>query len=175
MGRGTIPKKNGEEWRLIDGCSEFYVSNLGRVRKKNRLVKAGLNKYGYPSCWIELSNGERKRATVHRLVANAFIPNPEGKPVVDHISGDKTDNTVTNLRWVTTSENTQAAHDKGLIRRSEILAIDPDDYVFLFKTQTDAAKGAGTDTKTVGQIIQGLTKSAKGWRFFRMKGIVDKR
>lgn len=183
MARGTIPKKDGEEWRPIENSNDYFVSNIGRVRKKNKLVTDSPNKYGYPACWIEIfyidEQGDkklkRKRASIHRLVAQAFIPNPENKDVVDHIDGDKTNNNVENLRWVTVQENTQFAYNNKLIQRTEVVAIDPDDYVFLYKTQTDAAKGAGTDAKTVNLIIRGLIKSAKGWRFFRMKGLEDKR
>ena len=180
MAKGPIPKKVGEEWRLIEGETDFYVSNFGRVRKNNRLINQSINQDGYYSCWIG-SGDSRKRKLVHRLVAQAFIPNPENKEAVDHIDGNKLNNRfsddpdINNLRWVTNQENTQAAYEKGLIQRTEVVAIDPYDYVFLYRTQAEAAKGAGTDAKTVNQVIKGLIKSAKGWRFFRMKGLEDKR
>ncbi len=167
-----------ETWEKIEGTTDYYISDMGRVKKKNKLVKCSQNKYGYPSCWIEViekNTKTRKRATVHRLVANAFIPNPENKPVVDHISGDKTDNTVGNLRWTTVRENTQAAHDIGLIEKTEVVAIDPNEFVFLYKTQADASKDSGIDRKTVNQVIKGMMHSAKGWRFFRMRKLTDKR
>ena len=130
MAKGPIPKKVGEEWRLIEGETDFYVSNFGRVRKNNRLINQSINQDGYYSCWIG-SGDSRKRKLVHRLVAQAFIPNPENKEAVDHIDGNKLNNRfsddpdINNLRWVTNQENTQAAYEKGLIQRTEVVAIDP--------------------------------------------------
>lgn len=176
MARGTIPKKDGEEWRLIEGETEYYVSNLGRVRKNKKLLKMSINKDGYYACWIG-----KKRRLVHLLVAKAFIPNPENKKCVDHLDGDKTNNkysenpNINNLRWVTHSENTQAAYDLGLIKRTEIVGIDELDRVVLYKTQADAARDLDIDPKTINQVIHGLLEKTKGWKFFRMREFEDKR
>lgn len=182
MARKKIPQKDGEEWKPIANTKEYFVSNIGRVRKNLKLLTCSPNTYGYPACWIEIydkeGNKKRKRASVHRLVAQAFVPNPGNKEVVDHIDGNKVNNRAENLRWVTVQENTQFAYDKDLIAKSErdeVIAIDPYDYVFLYRTQAEAARDTGTDAKTVNQVIKGLIKSAKGWRFFRMKGLEDKR
>ena len=98
-----------EIWKYISGDGEDYqVSKLGRIRslkRKNiKIMNIKINRHGY--CTVYLTkNGILKTLTVHRLVAKAFIPNPENKPCIDHINTIRTDNRVENLRWVTHKEN----------------------------------------------------------------------
>ena len=96
-----------EEWRPIVDYPEYEVSNVGSVRsvKFNR-VKVLRPSLGTGYCSVIFYvNRVRTIHTVHRLVASAFIPNPDGKNEVDHINRIKTDNRVENLRWATRSEN----------------------------------------------------------------------
>lgn len=69
------------------------------------------DKDGYNTVGIRKENGKGTTARVHRLVAEAFIPNPDNKPLVNHVNGIKDDNRVSNLRWSTVAENTQHAYD----------------------------------------------------------------
>lgn len=117
-----------EEWRRIEGHPNHEVSNLGRVRSLDHIVSdkgrpshrkgkifhltAGTN--GYIRVIIE-----KRCYNVHRLVASAFIERPEGRDVVNHINGVKTDNRVENLEWTTTTGNGIHAHRTGLNRLSE--------------------------------------------------------
>ena len=97
-----------EEWRIIDSNPDYQVSNTGLVRsiKHNRVkvLRPVLTngRYWSVGLWV---NSTEKRFCIHRLVALAFIPNPDDKNEVDHINRIKTDNRVENLRWVTRSEN----------------------------------------------------------------------
>ena len=96
-----------EEWRPVVGYEGLYeVSSLGRIKiiRTNKLMKLYKNNKGYYI--VSLSRtGVKKKFLVSRLVALAFIPNPDNKPYVDHINTIPTDNRVENLHWVTQSEN----------------------------------------------------------------------
>lgn len=104
------------EWRPVVGWEDFYdVSSIGRIRCRHnhythgRILKHHYDKDGYDTAILTRKNADGARLTktlkVHRLVAMAFIPNPDQKPFIDHINGDKADNRVCNIRWCTPSEN----------------------------------------------------------------------
>lgn len=107
-----------ETWREVISNPNYVVSNTGRIRRKGSDRDHSVrDRYGYLSTDL-YSHGKRKTAMVHRLVAEAFIPNPDYKPEVNHIDGDKTNNTVINLEWTTKKENCRHAWRNGLAKPS---------------------------------------------------------
>lgn len=124
-------------WKPIDGYEGLYeVSNKGNIRSMERMVvdKNGSTKpvHAKMLTWhkskqtlrhpvahyhVELwKDGKRKAVRVHRLVAQAFIPNPDGKPQVNHIDGNPGNNAVANLEWATNSENMRHAYANELTK-----------------------------------------------------------
>lgn len=121
-----------EHWNKVTDFEEMYeVSNMGNIRsldrkvrgsfnlyaiKKGQKIKPVLNQSGYAT--VILCNGPTgsKRKTIHRIVALAFIPNPENKPFINHINGNRTDNRVINLEWCTPAENAMHAWKTGLAK-----------------------------------------------------------
>ncbi len=103
-----------EYWIDVSNFPDYQVSNHGRVKNKktDKILKPYPTR-GYLRIGLYDETG-RKCKLVHRLVAEAFIPNPKNKPAVNHINGCKTDNNVTNLEWSTASENLYHAHNNGL-------------------------------------------------------------
>lgn len=97
-----------EEWKDIEGYPDYMVSNLGRVKSlkfgKGKILKPQTLNNGYLIIGLS-QNGKRTPFLIHRLVAEAFIPNLDNKHCIDHINTIRTDNRVENLRWCTQKEN----------------------------------------------------------------------
>lgn len=111
-----------EIWKDVCGYEGLYmISNLGNVlskvningKQKGRIMKQSICGKGYLKV-VLCKNGEHKQHMIHRLVAEAFIPNPERKETVNHIDGNKKNNSVDNLEWNTYSENLKHAYKNGL-------------------------------------------------------------
>ncbi len=128
MEGGRVSKT--EEWKPIKGFEGMYaIGSLGNVKSLERFVP---NKHGmrrvkerilkplhfekkpYPSVFLHGANGKAHIFAIHRLVAEYFVPNPDGKPEVNHIDGDKLNPSADNLEWVTARENSRHAWDNGL-------------------------------------------------------------
>ena len=112
---------NVEEWRDIAECSGRYqVSNFGRVRNSvTKKIRKQADKHGYKRINLTFDDGKEHNCAVHRLVASAFIENPENKPQVNHKDGTHDNNCVDNLEWVTPQENFEHAvrnrlYEKGV-------------------------------------------------------------
>ena len=102
-----------EIWKEIEDFPGYYVSDQGRMKmKKGKFSEASVCSNGYIKVSI-FRDGKRHARNIHRLVAKTFIPNPKKKKVVNHINGDRTDNRVANLEWLTQIENSSSDKRKN--------------------------------------------------------------
>lgn len=168
----------------MKGLEELYVATKnGRVfsKKSNRFLRPSINNgTGY----LQITTYHNKKFTglqVHRMVAERYIPNPENKPVVNHINGCKTDNRVENLEWATYSENSKHAFKNGLTpppptrkgkfgfdhnRSKAVVAISPEGVEYIYGSQSEAARELfGKNTGIISFLIKSGGTSRKGWKF----------
>ena len=164
----------------------YEVSNLGNVRSidrvtrhkdgketthRSRILKQGTSPKGYKKVYPTV-DGKKFSDQVHRLVAEAFIPNPDNKPQVNHINGIKDDNRAENLEWVTNLENHMHKLENGLYPDSHLpkrvgqYTMD-DDLVRVYSSIYEAAKSVGTTQYNVSRAVNGIRKSCKGfvWKY----------
>lgn len=160
----------------------YFVSDCGDVfsKKSGNLIKKSLicNKTtGYQAVMF-WNNKKRYFKSVHRLVAEAFIPNPENKKDVNHINGIKTDNRVENLEWNTRSENIK--HSFDVLRRKPtwlgktgkncpnskiVLQIKNDKIVSVFYGISEAMRKTGINYNSISMTCLGKRKSAGGYQW----------
>lgn len=153
--------------KLISGYDNYFITEEGQVynAKFNRYLKLTKTKNGY--YFVNLSkNGAYTSHYVHRLVAEAFIPNPDNKPEVNHIDEDKSNNSVSNLEWVTRKENINSG---TVIQRSSINRghkVKCIETGIIYSSFSSAAKAVGSDCSTLRQCALGIKgKTCKGFHW----------
>lgn len=171
-----------EQWVDISGYKGLYkVSNLGNImackkdwvvfnttkmHKKSKIIKPQIDKDGYP--YVHLWNkGTQKFFHIHRLIAEAFIPNPENKSQVNHKNGIKTDNRVENLEWNTAAENIIHAFKVLKRKPSSQKPVKCVETGKTYKTITEAAKDYNITPGTLcgalaNRVIKGYTITTAG-------------
>ena len=192
-----------EIWKDIKGYEGYQVSNLGRVRSLDRIdsnnhplkgaiLKPYISNSGYLLVGL-YKQQKRDRKLLHRLVAEAFIPNPDNKPEIDHINTDKIDNTVwlnedgsidyekTNLRWTTRKENinnpltktkmrinarkpSKGKYGKKHHRSKPIIQYDKEgNFIKEWECANDVERVLGISNKHIGSVCLGKRKSCGGY------------
>lgn len=164
------PKKKikCEIWKPIKEYEGFYeVSNYGNVRSaatKKKLAKCN-HRGGYLLVSLQV-NGNHKMKSIHRLVASAFIKNPDNLRDVNHKDGNKHNNSVENLEWVSHSQNIKHSYQVLKRRRKSnpVVCIETGDT---FENLKEASKFAGVSRSAVQHAVDGITKKAGGYTWKR--------
>ena len=189
-----------EEWKDIEELKGRYqISSFGRVKSlyrrfmvmdkrgykrtvtvREKILKLQIDKKGY-----EVVKIERKTYKIHRLVALAFIENPNNLPQVNHIDGNKTNNNIQNLEWVTNSENQLHAYKNGLSVHSEKsgkekrkvcqLDLNTGKIINIFNSIAEAEKYFNNKNMNISGVCNGKRKSCLGygWKDFEEGDEVD--
>lgn len=170
-----------EIWKEVAGYNGRYlVSNIGNVISNSFLGKSGKVGYLKPAitaqgyiCYTLYKNRKPKRMFAHRLVAKAFIPNPDGKPYIDHINTIRTDNRVSNLRWCTQKENINNSlsikHMKegcksAKRKRRKIRQYDKNgNFIQEFNSAYEVAGLLNCDVSQISNCASGRTLSSRGF------------
>ena len=179
---GLIIKKGarGVRWKQLKQ-SKYFVSDHGQIRRtmQSRIQKPSKS-HGYFIVGLSYG-GKRYTKRVARLVAEAFIPNPNNYPCINHKDGVKTNNHVSNLEWCTQAYNVRHAWanglckpslgDKNLGKRSSKPVINHKGEIF--PSMTDAQRKLGFDRSLISKCVRGIYKQTHGykWRYYKIKKV----
>lgn len=182
------------EWRAVKGYEGLYeVSDTGQIRslfRYKKVLKPNIMNTGYHT--IELfKNGTSKRLLIHRLVAQAFIPNPENFPQVNHKDENRSNNAVDNLEWCTAKYNmhynngierrtANRNYDSELLRETArrngktvskpVLQIDKDKIIARFESAKAASLATGIDHGHICDVANGKRKTAGNCKWIYERG-----
>ena len=160
-------------WKSIEGFEGLYLINdVGQVLslRRNKILKPTLDRYGYEKIVLS-KEGKSFYRTIHRLVAQAFIPNPHNFKTVNHINEVKTDNRAVNLEWLSIADNdnhgTRNERMANTKSKSPVEQILSDGTTVKYKGVKDASRKTGINRNCISLCCKNIRKTAGGcrWRY----------
>ena len=173
-----IKVDNNEEWKVINNFPNYAVSNYGRIKRINgrsvhnidKLIPVSLNGFGYYT--VSLNKGNKSyRRSVHKLVAEHFLNNPNNYTIINHKDENKYNNKVSNLEWCTIEYNVLYSGNniKGSIARSNpIKMIDNKGNEFIYKSINECARINNLDATAISKRINNISNCYKDYNFILM-------
>ena len=158
----------------------YEITQQGKVFNRfGKELEGEITKEGYKRITLYL-NKERKRFLLHRLIAELFIDNPNNYPIVNHINGNKLDNRIENLEWITYKENTKHALENNLKipkstknygqgKYTPVLQIDPRTNQVLaeYPSMKQAAEQTGGSFQLISAVVNGKRKTHNGFKWMK--------
>lgn len=162
------------KWKILKENENYSINEKGEIKNNitKKILSPSINKdSGYYQIDLWKNNKSRKY-TLHRLVANNFIPNLENKPTVDHIDGNRLNNNISNLRWATYSEQNSRFNTFG-VRSEKIKVINVDGEELIFNRIKDVAEYFDCNISNISQMLKKGTFGKRGktrnYKFVYMK------
>ena len=166
-------------WTKINGYDNYSISTNGQIRNDitGKIKAIRVNRRGYPIVDLYL-DGNRQTERIHRLVASTYISNPDNKPQINHIDGNKRNNDISNLEWCTASENMIHAFENGLSKPSRgmlgkrnpnggrpgkpVRIIETGE---VFSSITECEKAINGDNRHICDCLSGRQNTHRGYHF----------
>ena len=154
----------------VKGYEGLYaVSSCGKVwsYRRQKFLKPAYNGHGYLSVSLCDLNGKQKSYRVNRLVAEAYIPNPDNKPIVNHKDAVRHNNNINNLEWVSAKENLTGVLVGKKKTFSKVKCVETGE---VYKNCADASRETGIHRYGINNVLNGKQKTAGGYHWERVGG-----
>ena len=164
-----------KEWLKINGFDDYSININGLVRndKTNKTLKPMISTSGYVFFHL-VKNKKKHTKYLHRLIGETFIPNPDNLPQIDHIDGNKQNNDISNLHWVSISENRIAYgnEQRAKNRMRKVIAVNEKGEKITFESRKSVAEHFKCCPAKIKYGYKYTKGEKSGWEFYKVEDIV---